>query len=329
MSTGWRAKLDGLLLSLERESLPVARGQVAAAIYQLALDVREPEWPELAAAVARLVGHDEVLVRLNGLALAALVLPKSEAVELLRGFVGHAAAPLREEAVARLADFVDPSLRGTLAVALNDVEVSVRFEAARGMALLHHASGVEVLTQALQLADYRFAAAEALQELGSADALPALRDAMKGWLLPAFDRTRIAGALASFGDEAGIAHLFKRAGKRWSVDRAMAVVLLGEVKAPGAKARLLELVHNKKDSCRGAAARALGALGDVSVLDALLSLLDEPGLTDDLRLDVAEGLLKLDRPQGVDRVRTLTFSDPESRAELAELLTAHAFTKGT
>ena len=186
--------------------------------------------------------------------------------------------------------------------------------------MLKHSAGLDVLLVALEDAELRFRAAAALAQLGDRAAVPKLKQVFQGWFLPPFDRTQIAGALAQLGDEEGFVHLFKRAGKRWSLDRAMAVELLGEVRAPGAKARLLDILHDVKDSCRGAAGRGLGRLGDPSVEPELRKALELGQLSDDDRLDVAEGLLRLGTPGAREHVATLRFESDEARAELAEML---------
>ena len=142
--------------------------------------------------------------------------------------------------------------------------------------------------------------------------------------MPAFDRTQAAGVLAKLGDAEGARWLLQRAAPKrwnWTQDRALAVELCGEVKAPGALERLHTIILNPKDTCRGAAARGLGRLGDVRALPWLLSLLDEPGVHEDYRLDAAEGLWLLGAPEGRERVRAVmpAFS-AEARAEISELI---------
>jgi HEAT repeat protein len=126
--------------------------------------------------------------------------------------------------------------------------------------------------------------------------------------------------LASLGDAEGVAHLFRRAGKRWSLDRAMAIELLGEVKAPGAKERLVQILNDVKDPCRGAAGRGLGRLGDVSAEPELVRSAQNGQLTDDDRLDVAEGLLRLGTQSAKAYVSAMQFENDDARAELAEML---------
>lgn len=304
---------------LEREKAPVVRAEAAEAICDAAADAPEADRPEFAADVVRLVNDAQPEVRCAGLALASEVLPKPEAKDVLIRSLADKAHRVRVEAVGRLADLAMPDARGALAMALEDDLFPVRFEAARGMVALNHSAGLETLVQALEDSELRFRAASALAQLGNKDALPALRKVFHRWFLPAFDKTQLAGALASLGDADGVTHLFKRANKGWSMDRAMAIELLGEVRAPGAKEKLLEILKAKGDACRGAAARGLGRLGDRDSFDALASVLAETA-ADDVKLDVAEGLLRLDSTRAKSTLTGLVLTDEESNVELAAML---------
>jgi HEAT repeat protein len=209
-----------------------------------------------------------------------------------------------------------------LAAALNDENLSVRFEAARGMAALHHSSGLEVLTEALDDELLRFRALGALAELGDARALPAIRTVFRKFFLSAFERTQAAGAMAKLGDPEGGKHLLERTKRKWSTDRALAIELLGELKIPGALERLLQIVRDRKDTARGAAARGLGRLGDRTALDALVSLFEERQAPEDVRLDAAEGLVLLKDPQARARVEqgAAGFESEEAREEVRAML---------
>lgn len=316
----FRGERDAVLLTLEHQKSPAVRVEAAGSLCELAYEVPDAERELFVPDVVRLLSDRMDEVRCAGLALAAGVLPPAEAREVLSRHLADKVVRVRVEAAGRLADLALPDARGALAAALQDASLQVRFEAARGMALLGHPSGLEVLTAALDDQELRFRAASALAQLQNKDALPALRRAFAGWFLPAFDKTQLAGALAALGDEEGYAWLFKRAGKKWTMDRAMAVELLGETRAPGAKARLLEIVSDAEDPARGAAARALGRLGDRDVEPRLTGLLAEPRLPDDLKLDLAEGLLLLGTPSGLATVKGLSLADPACKAELAALL---------
>lgn len=318
-----RATIDQLLLALERGTTPLARVEAAEALCELAFDSPDAR-PEFAPVVVRLIADQQDEVRCAGLALAAEVLAPVEAKELLSRHLEDKLVRVRLEAAGRLADLALPEARGALAAALQDAELAVRFEAARGMVALEHPAGYDVLIDALDDGDLRFRAASALAQLGKKEAIEPLKRVFSSWFISAFDKTQVAGALASLGDADGVAHLFKRAGKRWAMDRPMAVELLGEVQAPGAKDRLLEVLADAKDPCRGTAARALGRLGDSAVEADLLRLLDDATAIDDLRLDAAEGLLLLGTESARAKVAALTLADPAAAAELATMIREYA-----
>lgn len=320
MSEAWRAARERALVMLEREKVATLRAEAASTICDAAAEAPPEARGDFAADVVQLINDRQEDVRCAGLALAAEVLKAEEAKEVLVRHLSDKAHRVRVEAAGRLADLALPDARGALAAALQDEVFSVRFEAARGMVALNHSAGLETLLTALEDSDLRFRAAAALAQLGNKDALPKLKKAFHGWFLPAFDKTQLAGALATLGDPEGVDHLFKRAAKGWSMDRAMAIELLGEVKAPGASARLLEIVRAPDDACRGAAARGLGRLEDASVFGELSKVLDEPTLPDDVKLDVAEGLLRLDKQRGRERVSALQLADDDAKAELAALV---------
>lgn len=320
MSIDFRAERDFALLTLEREKHAHARAEAAETLCDLAAEAPKELRAEFAPAVVRMLSDQQVEVRCAALALSVEALPLDEAVELLTRYVADPQVRVRVEAVGRLADLAQSDMRGVLAAALQDEAPQVRFEAARGMVALKHSAGLDVLLDALDDRDLRFRAAAALARLGNKDAVPRLQQAFHAWLIPAFDRTQLAGALALLGEAEGVAHLFKRAAKTWSMDRSMAIELLGEVKAPGAKERLLEILKNPKDDGRGAAARGLGRLGDRALEPELLAALADDTLTDDLRLDLAEALLLLGGEAGRAKASALVLKDPEARAELAAML---------
>jgi HEAT repeat protein len=315
-----RSEREALLTALEHDRRPQVRAEAAEAVCELAFEVPEADWPGFAPAVARFLADAQAEVRCAGLALAAAVLPRVEALPLLTRHVTERELRVRLEAVGRLADLAAPEARGALAAALEDGAPQVRFEAARGMVALRHPAGLQVLLDALDDGELRYRAAAALAQLKDPAAGPRLRKTLARWWLPAFERTQLAGALAALGDEEGVKHLFSRAGKKWSMDRAMAMELLGEVKAPGALGRLLEVVADPADPARGAAARGLGRLGEVAAEPALLALLADASADEDLVLDAAEGLLTLGTEVGRTRVAALKLLTAEGQAELIALL---------
>ncbi len=321
--TDWRAERDRALLALERERDPGIRTEAAEFLFHLAAEDRSRA-PEFSEALSRLLADKQVSVRRTGVGMATVVLSEEELPGFLVARLAEEESLVRLEAAGRLADLARPDCRGVLAQALEDPIFEVRFEAARGMAALKHPAGLDVLAQALDEDLLRFRALGALAELGDARVLPAIQRLFHRWLLPAFDRTQAAGVLAKLGDPEGARWLLKRSERRrwnWAQDRALAVELCGEVKAPGALERLRAILSDPKDDCRGAAARGLGRLGDPAAVPWLIALLEEPGVHEDYRLDAAEGLWLLGIPEGRDRVRAMLPSlSPEARAELSELI---------
>ena len=317
----WRTERDRALLVLESAKKASLRAEAAEALCLLAREGPDRA-DDLAPLVAGLLADRQLEVRRAGLALGALVSPIDDLEGIFSRGLLDPSALVRVEAAGRLADLARPSARAALAAALADESFPVRFEAARGMATLKHSAGVEVLQAALEENDFRYRALGAIAELGDPRALPAVRKVFARWLLPAFERTQAAGAMARLGDEAGEVHLFSRTRGKWAVDRAMAVELLGEVKAKGAYERLQELAMDSAEVARGAALRGLGRLGDPRAEEVLRTVLREPGAPDDLRLDAAEGLLQLSAEgsrEAVEGARAL-LGAVEAREELDTLL---------
>lgn len=320
MSTDWRTLREQSLLALEKETNPLVRAEAAEALCEVAADLGEAAAPELAPVVVRLLSDRQSEVRAAGLALGAQVSPPDEAEALLVRHLADANERVRVEAAGRLADLALPSSRGSLAAAMQDPAFSVRFEAARGMAALQHSAGLDVLLEGLNHADFRFRALSALAQLNDPAALPRVRALFKKWFLPAFDRTLAAAVLGRLGDQAGVDHLYARAAKRWTADRAMAIELLGELKVSGARARLEQIAKDPVDTCRGAAARALGRLGDIASAAVLMNIAREGGANDDLKLDAAEGLWALGTDEAKSFVRGLELRGDDAKRELNELL---------
>lgn len=320
-SRDWRAERDSALLAYEQGKTPLERAQAVHRLCELASeDPRRGN--ELSEPIPRLLEDADPDVRVQVLTLAALTLDPEPLLPILAARVDDPDELVRLEVVGRLADLQLPHARGALARALEDPEFAVRFEAARGMAALQHSSGLEVLIQALDRSELRFRTLGALAELGDPAAVPAVKRIFGKWILPAFERTQAAGVLARFGEKEGFDHLFKRAGKRWRPDRALAAELLGAVKAPGAFEHLAQMVADSKDVYRGAAARGLGRLGDARAVPLLVPLLEDTSLPEDVRLDAAEGLATLRLPEAhaaVTRALT-TFAGFEARAEIEALL---------
>lgn len=319
MTADWQAIRDRALLALAGQQ-GVARAEAAVTLCDLAAELPEADARTLAGEVPRLLDDKQHEVRCSALALTAFTMPAEEAEGLLIRKLADTHTRVRVEACGRLADLALQSSRGAFAQALQDEAFTVRFEAARGMAALKHPAGLEVLGQALDDRDLRFRAASALAELGDPQALPALQRTFGKWLLNLFDRTQIAGALARLGDPRGVEHLEKRAAKKWSADRAMAIELLGEVKAKGARERLEKILSDRKDPCWGAAARGLGRLKDPLAYEALKAALGWAQLADDDKLDLAEGLCRLGTPEARALAQSVALEGAEAKLELEAML---------
>jgi HEAT repeat protein len=306
----------------EREEVPVPMSlEAAQRLLELASE-SNGHAAEVTASLPRLLEDRDERIRRIGVEAAARVLPPEEAEDVLAGRVQDPSQFVRLEAVGQLADLERPSTRHLLAAALADPDFNVRFEAARGMAALHHGAGLEVLIEALDRAHLRFRALGALAQLGDARALPAIRRIHRRWLLNGFERSQAAGAMARLGDPEGASWLIQRTRRRRGLDRALAVELLGEVKAEGAWERLREVLLDPRDPTRGAAARGLGRLGDLRAAADPVSILDAADLPIDLRLDAAEGLCLLGDAGARARVEAAAASwpDSEAREELRRML---------
>jgi HEAT repeat protein len=155
--------------------------------------------------------------------------------------------------------------------------------------------------------------------------LPAIQGLFQRLMLPPFERTQAAGAMAKLGDPEGGRHLLKRTQRRWSLDRAFAIELCGDVQVTGALERLLEILQDVDDPYRGAAARGLGRLRDPRALEPLINLFEEAGISDDLRLDAAEGLCLLGIPQARAHVESALagWASASTRQALEQLLEAY------
>lgn len=320
MAPDWRAAKDAALIAVERERTPDRRAAAASVLLDL-LAEDEDRAQELSALVPTLIADKATAVRRVGVALGARALSPDEAESFLIARLSDGSDEVRMEATGQLADLARPSSRGALAAALEDGAFLVRFEAARGMAALKHPAGFDVLVSGLKEDALRFRALGALAQLGDSRAIPPIKKVLGRWLLPAFERTQAAGALAQLGDTSGIGYLRDRARKKWSPDRGLAMELLGEVKAEGAFEVLSALLSNRKDVQRGAAARGLGRLGDPRAIPVLAQLLDDPSLSEELRLDAVEGLCRLKTPEARQRVEAaLSSFAREARLEVLGML---------
>jgi HEAT repeat protein len=284
----WQAAFAALGTSKDSR----VRLQAAEALLRAASD-GEGRAEELSAAVPLLLSDKDDRVRRLGVALGARLLPLEELEPFLASHIADESYEVRLEAVGQLADLARPQTRSLLATALEDPAYGVRFEAARGMAALQHGAGFDILVQALERGPLRFRALGALAELGDERAIPAIQRLHRRLLLPAFERTQAAGALAKLGDGDAARWLGERVKKKRGADRHLAVELLGEVRAPGAFEQLSAIVEDPADPVRGAAARGLGRLKDLRAEALLERVLRDEGASFEDRLDAAEGLCLL------------------------------------
>jgi HEAT repeat protein len=307
--------------ALEHERGSEARLAAARALRELA---HEPDLSpsDLKGALARMLGDPEDRVRRVGAQMAAELLEPQESEAVLVERLSDDSELVRVQAAGLLADLDRLSSREALRPALSDRAFPVRFEAARGLAAQGDGAGLETLIEGLDDDGLRFRALGALVELGDTRALPAIQRIFRQKLLPGFERAQAAGALSKFGDPEGAEYLIRRTQKRWSLERAFAIELCGEVKAPGAFARLMEILGDPVDACRGAAARGLGRLGDPRALQPLKAMVENCSEPDELRLDAAEGACLLDPRAGRAQLRASaeSFRSAEAREEAQEIL---------
>lgn len=316
-----RAALARAQVAFQRARSPEERAAICWDIIRLV-----EEHPELHADVAPLIppllADKHGGLRRAGVRLGALVLDPSELESFLPARLADPSAEVRMEAAGQLADLASPSSRGALAAALEDDEFSVRFEAARGMAALQHAAGLDVLVEGLGKTHYRFRALGAVGELADPRALEPVRAVFHRWLLNYFERTQAAAVLAKLGDQEGARYLVQRTRARRAADRLMAIELCGEVQPPGGLERVREILLDRADPGRGAAARGLGRSRAKDAEELLARVLAEPDLPEDVALDVAEGLLLLGSESSREAAKAAAgkLASDAARRELATML---------
>jgi len=315
------ASADEALRTLRRPGPASVRREAAAQLVEAARLSDDPApWEERGRA---LLGDADAEVRRAGVALLALVGgPPEQLLERIGPGLADRSASVRMEAVGQLADAARAELRPVLAAALGDQAFLVRFEAARGLAALHHPAGLDVLAEGLGQSALRFRAIGALAQLGDPRALGPLRRLFRRWFLDPFERTQAAGALASLGDGDGARHLLARLERRRALDRPLAVELCGEAHLTLAEAALLAILEDRTDRAWGAAARALGRLGTERAGPSLEEALADGSVPEEMRLDAAEGLVFL-RGAGAREPLAAALGGlaaEESRAELRSLL---------
>ena len=321
----WRQRRDEALFTLEQ---PGARGDERSAAARRLRDLVDEKGfhAEAGDLCKRLLYDRQDEVRRAGLEIAIQCLPAEQLADCLPTLIADPSALVRVQVAGFLADREESSCLEQLRLLLTDSDVPVRFEAARGLAALGDASGLEVLTDALRDGDVRFRALGALAVLGDVRALPAVRALFGRVWLPPYERTQAAGVLAKLGDTEAAAFLVERTHLRRGMDRAFAIELCGEVKAPGARARLGHILADRSDAYRGAAARGLGRLGELGALPELLAVVEDASEPDELRLDAAEGCLRLVGAVRREQIAALlqTLKADWARNEARDLLELYA-----
>ena len=209
--------------------------------------------------------------------------------------------------------------RAQVRAALGSEEESMRFAAACALSDAHDAAALPELTAALQDEHRRQEALSAIMSLGDAAAVPEVGKLFEQESLGDFDRTLAAAALARFGDARGGAHLISRI-ESDADDRPIAAEWAGRLGVQEAIPVLTEVAESEGDAAQGAAIRALGRLKAPGAEERLLRLAGDPDVTEDLRMDAAEGLAELATPAALELLRTLAAAAPDELQQLCQEL---------
>lgn len=266
----------------------------------------------LAERIRPLLGSAEPDVRGTSYVILALATGET-AVSTLQTHLNEPDAGARSD-LAHALSLCDEAGRPLLAGMLRDPVFEVRFEAACSLASASDERGLEVLLQALEIPPARFQALSALQKLSNRRALEPVQKLFRKFFISGFDRTGAAGVLAKLGNEEARDWLVRRVAKRRGDDRGLAIELVGELRLMGATEALVETLRDRGDLFRGAAARALGMLGDDRLRDMLVAILMSEEEDPETRMDAAEGLMHM----GTHRAR-LALQEAAGEVQNAEL----------
>ncbi len=226
-------------------------------------------------------------------------------------------ASVRTAAVFAAARLPGETARVQVRQVLTSGEEPMRFAAATALAEAGDPAALPELQAALAEGHRRQEALSGIVTLGDAAALPALAALWEGEeaeALGEFDKTLLAAAMARFGDARGKEHLAERAAASGD-DRPMAVEWAGRLGVTEATSALEELADEEGEPARGAALRALGRLKAPGAAERLLKLAQDAELSDDLRMDAAEGLAELGTDPALATLRDLS----SGQGELADL----------
>jgi HEAT repeat protein len=214
--------------------------------------------------------------------------------------LAHARDPRRElrgGAIEGLGALGGGAALDAVAAALSDPDPRIRIAAVEGLGRAG-ARGAAILIPAAKdpgaSAEWRTAAARALGETGSADAVPALAGLLEGPAVPA-----AAAALAHVGAPTAVAPLVAYLARPEAPGRADVIEALAQLAARDAAPTIAGLLTDDRPDVRAAAARALGRLRHEPAsarLEALRS--DYYGR---VRRAAVEALAKF--PSGVPRAR--------------------------
>lgn len=292
-----RVDASRALLDLWRSGDFQAAAALTPRVHELLAD-KEPQVRITGLGAVRLMRKPENLERHASAAMALLADPVSQV---------RAAAVW---AVVRLPGDVP---RAQLCSLLASAEDTLCFSAACALAELKDPSCLPTLLSALPEDHRRHESLSALMTLGDPAALPALRDEFNKEGIGQLDRTAVAAALASLGDQEGKAHLVERV-EDTGDDRPIAVEWAGRLDLQEAIPLLKEIAAAEGDMARGAALRALGRLHAPGASELLQELAGDAEAEDDLRLDAAEGLAELNTPEA--RALLMKLAEGEQGREL-------------
>ncbi len=269
----------------------------------------EPSVRQVALTGVRLMRKPENLEKYASAVLACLADP---------------AAPVRTSAVWAAVRLPGEVARAQVRAVLTGTDEPLRFDAATALAEQADSAALPVLTAALHDGYRRQEALTALMSLGDAACLPELgklwdADDEEQERMGDFDRTALAAALARFGDARGKEHLAERAGEAGD-DRPVAVEWCGRLGVRVAIPALEGLAGEEGEPARGAALRALGRLKADGAEARLLAVALDVELSDDLRMDAAEGLAEIGSELALGALRDLSVGDDEVAGLCRELL---------
>ncbi len=215
---------------------------------------------------------------------------------------------------------------------LNDRQFEVRFAAAQGLAKMHNPAGAPVLVEGLTNRQLRLDALMSLLTVGDQQTIPGVRRCFRKLFASGFERVAAAGVLARLGDEEASYWLVERIRQRRNfgsmggigggAERGLAIEIAGELKLLAATDALHATLRDRADLFRGAAARSLGRMQEERWIEEFASILTDESEDDDVRMDVAEGLMLLgtSKAQEALKVAALTVNNKEVGGAVREIL---------